>query len=280
MKYIISLTILCFVITVGSAQLKTPSASPLQTLTQEFATSKITIVYSRPAKKGRQIFGELVPYKEVWRTGANMATTIRFEEDVKINGTPLKAGHYALFSIPDKNEWTLVFNKNVQSWGINNYSKDEDVLRLPVKPIALKDPVEVFTFQVFPTAANSANVEFAWDNVKVQFTVSAEVDSKIMAQIDEAMKSDKKPYYDAAMYYFENDKDLSKAIEWIEAAVKQNPEAYWIHHAHAKMLMKAKRYQEAIPAAQRSKELAGVAGNKDYVRFNDQIIAEANKTKK
>lgn len=259
--------------------IKMPSPSPTQTISQEFALADISVTYSRPSAKGRVIFGDLVPYDKLWRTGANSSTKIKFGDDVKINGTLVPAGQYSLFTIPGKAEWEIILSKNLESWGAMGYKPDADQLRFKVKSASFPTPVETFTILLANQKPTSIDVQLLWEKTMVSFTVTSEIDSRVMASIDEAMNGDKKPYFQAASYYYENNKDLNKAMEWINEAVKEDEKAYWVEHLKAKIQYKMKDYKGAIASAESSKAKANTQGNPDYVALNDKLIAQAKKGK-
>lgn len=256
---------------------KLPSASPGQTITQEFALSTISLNYSRPAMKGRQIFGDLVPFGQIWRTGANSPTKIKFGEAVSINGKAVPAGEYALYSIPSKNEWTFILSKKLSLWGSMGYQEADDLMRFSAKPQELPFNIENFTILFGNQSANSVDVQLLWANVSVSFTVKADIDNRILSSLDAAMKGDKKPYFQAATYYYEKGLDLDKAANWADEAVKAQPDAYWVEHLKAKILLKRGDRRGAIAAAQSSMKKAESQKNPDYVALNKKLIAEANK---
>jgi len=254
-----------------------PQASTTQVLTQNFGLGKITLNYSRPNVKARKIFGALVPFGEVWRTGANSATLISFTEDVKIEEQTLPAGEYGLFTIPEKGEWTVIFNKGSKQWGSYTYSQADDVLRVKIKPAKLKEKAETFSIlftDVYPT---SAKIKLAWDNTGVTINLATEVDSKVMAGIDEAMKGDKKPYFQAAQYYFENGKDLNKALEWMNKADEGNTKAPWVKLWKGRVQLKAGDKAGAAKTAEEGLKIATEIKNPEYIRLNTALLAEAKK---
>lgn len=262
------------------SQLTIPPPSPLQVVTQQFATGKIEINYSRPAVKGRKIFGELVPYGKIWRTGANAATTIYFSDEVFINNTKIVKGKYGILTIPGKSFWEIIITKDTTVTNAADYKQENDIVRVKVKPQTLGARIENFTINIDNIKPNSCYLQLIWDKTMVQFTINADIDTKIMAQIEEAMKGEKKPYYQAANYYYENNKNLAQALEWVNEAIKANPNAYWILHLKAKIQLKSKDYDGAIATAKESHDKAEGAKNSDYMRLNDKLIAEANKQKK
>ncbi|MGX5819163.1 DUF2911 domain-containing protein [Chitinophaga lutea] len=253
--------------------IKMPAPSPTQTIKQDFALSSVEVTYSRPAAKGRTIMGDLVPYGKLWRTGANAATRIKLGEDVKMNGTPVPAGEYVLYTVPNANGWEVVINKGLKNWGIDGYKKEEDVARFQAEPRDLPFAIESFMITFDDVRPNAMNMILLWDKTMVPIEITADIDGKIMAQIDEAMKTDKKPYFAAAMYYFESGRDLNKALGWMDEALKTNPEAFWMYHQKAKMLAKAGKKAEARTTAQKSIELAKKAKNDDYVALNEKLLA-------
>ena len=261
-------------ILIAQAQaVKTPSPSTSQTVKQEFGLGSIELSYSRPNMKGRKIFGDLVPYNAVWRTGANSATTITFSDEVIIGGTKVPAGKYGLLTIPGATEWTIVISKQTDVTSPAAYKQDQDVVRLKANAVAMPFEIESFTIMFSAVKSNSTEVGIMWDKTYVPFTVSADIDTKVMAQIDAAMNKDNKPYFQSAMYYMENGKDLNKANEWLDKAIAQNPSAFWIWHQKANCLAKLGKKSEAITAANKSIELAKAAKNDDYVALNNKLLA-------
>jgi len=259
---------------VSAQQLTIPQASPTQTLSQNFGTSKIVIEYSRPGVKGRTIFGGLVPYDSVWRTGANSATKIYFGEDVELEGNKVPMGKYALYTIPGKQSWTIVLSKDTTLWGAFGYNNKSDFLRFKVKPTSI--PMEeTFLIDIANIKANSCDIELIWEKTMVSFHVTADIDSKIMAQIDAAMKGDKPPYWRAAYYYFENGHDVNKAYEWVNKAIADQPDAYYMKTEKAKMELSMGKYKEALATATQAREEAQKADDTGQMFTNDQTIASA-----
>ena len=257
--------------------LKMPQASSSQTLIQNFGLGKITLNYSRPNVKGRKIFGGLEPYGTVWRTGANSATMISFTEPVKINGKELPAGDYGLFTIPGKDEWTVIFNKGAKQWGAYEYKEAEDVLRVKVKPIKLKDKVETFTMQFANVYPTTAQLQLMWEDAAVNVDFSTEVDATVMASIDEAMKGEKKPYFAAAQYYYSNGKDLNKALEWANAAEAADGKAPWIKLWKGRIQLKMGDKAGASATAAAGLQAATEMKNQEYVRLHTELLSESKK---
>ncbi len=262
--------------TVNAQALKVPAPSPTQTLKQNFGLSEITIEYSRPSVKGRVVYGDLVPYGKIWRTGANSSTKITFGEDVMLEGKAVPAGTYALYTMPNKDSWDIMIYKDTKLGGdVAEYKMENELIRFKAKPTALANKVETFTINIADIAAKTANIELCWENTRVAFGVSVEIDAKIMKNIETALATDSRPYYSAASYYYDNDKDLKQALEWSDKAIQNNPKGYWIVHLKAKIQMKMKDYKGATASAQQSMTLAKEDKNDDYVKMNEKLMAEA-----
>lgn len=261
-----------------SQALKVPAPSPAQTIKQSFALSEITIDYSRPSAKGRVIFGDLVPFGKIWRTGANAATKITFGEDVKVEGLEVKAGTYALYTIPNKENWEILFYKDLNLGGdVADYKKENELLRFTVKPSSLTEKVETFAINITDITSSTANLELVWEKTKVSFRVSADIDSKIMKAIEANVIKDNKPYYQAARYYYDTDKDLVQAEQWADKAIAANPKAYWIVLLKAKIQLKANNKKAAAATAEQVIALAKEDKNDDYVKMGQEVIDSAKK---
>jgi tetratricopeptide (TPR) repeat protein len=272
-KVILSAFLIGLVISASAQNIKTPAASTTQTVKQEFGLSSIELSYSRPNMKGRKIFGDLVPYNAIWRTGANSATTLTFADEVTIGGKKIAAGKYGLLSIPNAGEWTIIITKQTDVTSPAAYKQEMDVVRVKATPQDLPFPLESFTIMFSDVKANSLNLMLIWDQTAVTLPITTDIDSKIMAQIDNALNKDNKPYFNSAMYYLENGKDLAKASEWFDKAVAQTPTAYWVWHQKANCLAKLGKKAEAIAAANKSIELAKIGKNDDYVALNNKLLA-------
>src|SRR5688572_10896902 len=269
----IFLALSCMVAMASSVQLKMPAPSPAQTIKQDFGLSSIELAYSRPSMKGRKIFGDLVPYGEMWRTGANAATRIKFGEDVTIGGQPVKAGEYALYTIPNENEWEIILNKGVNNGGLNGYKTEEDVTRFKIKPVKLPAPAETFTMEFAEIRPSSTELQLKWENTAVKIPITTDVDTKVMGQINDIMNKDNKPYFQSAMYYMETGKDMKQSLTWFDKAIEQNPKGFWIYHQKANALAKMGKKDEAKIVAQKSIDIARQEKNDQYVRLNEKLLA-------
>lgn len=275
LKILIVAAAVFFSFSVSAQQLRTPAPSPTQTVKQDFGISSVELIYSRPGVKGRKIFGDLVPFGKVWRTGANSATRIKFNDDVTFAGQPLKAGEYALFTVPGEKEWEVIINKGSANWG-TDYKQADDILRVKVKSDKLDDPVESFTIQFDNVKSTTMDLAIMWDKTVARVPVAVDIDKKVMGQIENLMFKDNRPYFAAAMYYMETGKDLNQAITWMDKAIEQNPNAFWVYHQKANALAKQGKKAEAKAAAQKSMELATAQKNDDYVELNRKLLVTLN----
>lgn len=257
--------------------LKMPQPSTGQTLVQDFGLGKITVNYSRPNTKGREIFGALEPYGSVWRTGANNATLLTFTEDITFEGKNVPAGEYALFTIPGKTEWTIILNKASKQWGAYEYKEAEDFLRVTVKPTLAKEKTETFTIQFVNVYPTKAQLQLSWDQTVVTVNLATEIDAKVMASIEEAMKGEKKPYFQAAMYYFQNGKDLNKALEWMNAAEAADNKAPWVKLWKGRVQLKMGDKKGAATTAEAGIKSATEMKNEEYIRLNTELLNLAKK---
>lgn len=274
MKRILFLSLALSMAAMADAQtLRTPAPSSTQLVKQDFGLSTVELSYSRPGMKGRKIFGDLVPYGKVWRTGANQATTITFGEEVMIGDKKVPAGKYGVLTIPEKDNWTIIITKQLDVTSPSAYKQDQDVVRVSAKPMMLPFSVETFTMSFDNVKSNSMELGMLWDKTMISVPVKVDVDSKVMAQIDNVVNKDNRPYFNAAMYYIDNGKDQAKAMAWLDKAIEQNPTAFWVYYQKANLLAKMGKKQDAMTNAKKSIELAKEAKNDDYVALNEKLIA-------
>lgn len=290
MKALFSLTaglaLLATVSQTAQAQISTPAASPKSTIQQRVGLTDITITYSRPSAKGRTIFGDsttkaIVPNGKRWRTGANGTTTIKFSDDVTVEGKKVAAGEYGIYTVPGKATWAIVLNKSTkQGADVDGFKSADNVAIFTVKPYKTATKVETFTINFSDLTSATTNVDMAWETTGVKFKVATDVDPKVMAQIDEKVTKNAAPSPNdlaaAAVYYYDNNKDLKQALAWMQKANEKDPK-FWNVHTEAKIRMKMKDAKGALAAATQSRTLALAAKNADYVRMNDEIIADAKK---
>jgi len=250
--------------------------SPPLVMLDTISNTPIEVSYGAPSVRGRTIYGELVPYNELWRTGANNATTLQFNDAMMLEGHEIPAGKYSLYTIPGEKDWTIILNKQF-AWG-TQYEESQDFLRFKVE--AQENPVtyETFTIELGSLTNNGGEISLKWENTVVAMDLTMDVDSKVSAQIDRFMEDPTRglagTYYQSASYYFNTGKDLEKALEWVNQSLEYNPNPYWVIRLKSQILAGLKEYKKAIDAAEESKEKAQIAGNADYVRLNEKAIKE------
>lgn len=264
--------------TTAVAQIDVPQPSPLGSISQKVGLTDLTLTYSRPSMKGRTVFGELVAFGEMWRLGANNSTKLKTSTNITINGTEVPAGEYALYAIPNPESWTFIIHKNTSHWGLGDkYDPAEDLARIEIPVDHMPEMVETMTFTISDISTEDCNIVFTWENTKVVLKVHTDTDEAVMAEIDKKMKGvSSATYYQAARYYLDNDKDMNKALEWINLSLVEN-DKFWVHRQKALILAKLARYEEAVASAEKSKAMALEAKNNDYVRMNDKSIEEWTK---
>ena len=274
------LLILSIFITFSSvAQINTPAASPAATVSQALGLTKITINYSRPSVKGRKIFGDLVPYGKIWRTGANTITSIKFDDDVLVNGAPMKAGSYGLYTIPGIGEWTIVINRDDKQWGAYGYDDKKDVIRFTVQPMKPEIFQEQMSIEFEEFTPTSTYIAIKWESSEARFKVEQNVDDKIMAEIAEkTAKPDvsSNTLFAAADYYFQKGINLKQAAEWATKVLEKN-KAYWSYQLLARISAKQGNCEMAMPNAEKSMELAKKAGDDAYIKLNEKVFAQCGK---
>ena len=256
-------------------QLQMPQASPSARLTQKVGLTDVVVDYSRPSTKGRKIFGELVPFGEVWRTGANGATIISFSTEVIVGGKKVPAGAYALYSIPGKSSWTMILSKNTKLWGAIGYNPQEDLIRFEATPSKTSRTYDSFEISFNNLTDSNADLSLKWEQTRVDFTIQTEVDPIVMAdikkQVIDTQSTNPALLYQAASYYFNSNKDLNQAYTWIQQSTDNDPK-YWTMHLRAKIELALGKKTEALVSATKSKTMAQEAKNMDYVGLNDRLI--------
>lgn len=241
------------------AQLNLPRPSPKASVMQVVGTTEVTVTYSRPAVKGRVIWGDLVPYDKVWRAGANESTTFQVSSDVEVEGRKLRAGLYSLHMIPGRSEWTVIFNKNAKLWGSYDYKAEDDVLRVKVKPLSA-EMHERLTYILTPVSSEAATVTMGWEKLKVSFTVKTDANEKALAAIREAVEKvkpdDWRTPYDAAVWAWDNKYALPDAAGWAEMSVRVQ-ENFW--NLRMKALITAELGKTADAKSAGEKAIASVS---------------------
>ena len=277
MKKIILLALLSLlVIPFTNAQIRTPEASPAQKLTQIVGVTEVTVEYARPSVKGRVVFGDLVPYNQLWRTGANWNTKISFDEPVTVGDVKLAPGSYALYTIPNSYEWEIIFYKDTTNWGLPE-EWEEDLVAVRVKAEVRTLPInfESFTISFDRVTHSSVNLQIIWEKTYVSVPLHFDTDEIVTASIMETLKNPTATdYYAAALYYLEADKDMEQAKDWINLAINMmgKDAEYFVYRQQALIYAKLGNRKEAIRAAEKSLKLAEEADNKDYVRLNKRSL--------
>ncbi|WP_459209166.1 DUF2911 domain-containing protein [Aquimarina rhabdastrellae] len=274
-KIILFLSLAAFTFT-SKAQVKTPQPSPTSKIEQVVGLTDVTVEYSRPSAKGRKIYGDLVPFGKLWRTGANANTKITFSDDVKVGGQDLKAGTYAVFTTPNAGKWEVIFYTDSSNWGTpQKFDQSKVAAQITTSSSALPMPIETFTIMFNDFTSDSANIYFLWE--KTIAAVKLEVPSKkqAFASIEKVLAGPTAgDYYQAAVFHKDNG-DVNKAKEYIEKAISLRKQpAFWYHRQQSLIYAKAGDKKGAIKAAKTSLELAEKAGNADYVKLNKDSLKE------
>src|SRR5690606_9118470 len=281
MKKSLTFIALIFFTIFSSAQVEIPQASPSADLEFEVGLTDIEIEYSRPNKRDRVIFGDRVPYGKIWRTGANKNTTISFSDDVIIDGQTLKAGKYAIFTKPEKENWEIYFYSETENWGVPEKWDDKKVVaKTTAKANKIPLEVETLSISIDDLTHDSAKLNFLWDNIYVETKIEVPTDKKVMASIAETMKGNPTPqdYLAAANYYYTTGKDIQQAKKWIDEGMKDNTEPrFWQLRQQSLIYAKAGDIKGAISLAQKSLDAAKQAGNEDYIKMNQDSIKEWSK---
>ena len=279
-KQVLSLLLSSFIMLSGAIAQELPMPSPSASVKQRVGLTDFEITFSRPGVKDRKVFGELVPFNEMWRTGANKATAITISDDVEVAGSSLKAGTYAIFTIPGESEWEVIFNNNTEQWGTYNHKDEEDVLKLKVASESA-DFTESMNIYFDDLRDETANIVLQWEKTRIKIPVKVEVGAKAEANIAAAIKeaeSSKSTYRNAARYYLSNNKDAAKALAWAQKSVDMGKE-YWNMTTLASAQAANGNVKGAIKTAEEAKVLATEAKSDFYIKENEKNIA-AWKTKK
>jgi hypothetical protein len=273
MKTLLSCFVICLSVLTLKAQI--PNFSSTQHIDQEFGLGTISLTYGRPDVKGRKIFNGTEPYGVVWRTGANAATIIKFTDEVSIEGHPIKPGEYSLFTIPGATEWTVIINKVAKQWGAYSYDQKQDVLRFKVRPYRLPITLETLTMQFTDVHIDEGILQILWERTGIALHLKADVNNRVIANIDRMMKGKDKPYYLAAVWYYNHNLDMTKALAWMTEQEKAQPDAYNVKYWKARILLKMGDKKEAINAAKVGLYIAERDENAEYIRMNKEVLRDA-----
>ena len=262
------------------AQIQTPQPSPSSKVHQSIGLSEVSVDYSRPAMRGRTIFGDLVPFGKLWRTGANMRTKFTTDSDLKIDGKELKKGTYAIFSIPNKEAWELIFYTEYQGGGAPAELDESKVaLKLSAKTYTTEHAAENFTIGFGDLADGvSGNMYIMWGKTMVMAKIETPTDEMAVKSIEKAMAGPTaNDYFSAASYYRSSGKDLNKALGWASKAVEMNPDAFWMSRQKSLIQADLGDKKGAMETAKMSLAASQKAGNADYTKMNQESIAEWSK---
>ena len=274
MKTLLFACLAAMLLVTADAQVKLPSPSPTQLIKQEFGLGYITVTYSRPAAKGHKVFGDLVPYGKLWPTAPLANTQLNFSEPVEINGRRIDSGSYVLYIIPGLESWEIIINKGIKNKSPEAYKESEDVLRFKIYSTKTRLKTESFTIQFADVKAESCELQLLWEKKAITIPVRAIIIDKLRAQLDAAMQTEERPYWQAAQFYYEFDKNLNKALENANKATQANPKAYWIFLYKAKIQHEMGDITGAMQSSQISADLSKDAKNEDYVKMNKQLQKE------
>lgn len=262
------------------AQLQMPQPSPSAMLKQTVGLTDITIDYSSPAMRDREIFGGLVPYGEMWRTGANKATAITFSEDVTIEGKKVEAGSYAVFTIPTQDKWTIILNKNTEQWGAGKYDEKEDAIRLTAKPSKAPMTFQRMTFMILALENHTAEISLLWADTKVSFMVDANPVKQVVSNIESTLKQADNLWYtyaQSAEYYIDNNQNKEEALEWINKSISLN-DHYYNNWVKARVLASRNNTggvssdaSAAVKMAKKAMEMGEKENTNFYKRLKPQI---------
>ncbi|HTG65891.1 MAG TPA: DUF2911 domain-containing protein [Flavobacterium sp.] len=262
------------------AQVKIPEMSPRAVVKQVVGLTDVEIVYSRPSARGRAVYGNLVPFGKLWRTGANDNSIISFSDDVVINGKTLKKGKYALYTIPNIQNWEILFYTATDNWGTpKDFDEAKVALKTTVNEEALTKPVETFTIAVNNLETNSATLDISWENSSVSLKFEVPTKKIAIASIEKTLAGPTpEEYYTAAQYYYQSGSDINKGREYIDKAVELSKNVPF-YYLRLKSLIQAKQGDKkgAIETAKWSISASEAAGNKEYVEMNKASIEEWSK---
>lgn len=262
-----------------SAQVTAPQPSPSAKTDQIIGLTSVKIDYSRPAMRGRAIFGDLVPFGKLWRTGANANTIISFSDDVKIDGKDLKKGSYAIYSVPNEKSWDLIFYSDTKNWGLPaKWDESKEALRTTVATTDIPWKMESFTILIDDLSNDGASLNIMWENTMVSSKIWVPTTEKTIASIKKTMAGPSaNDYFSAAQFYHQEGTDLNSALEYAKKAVQLRPEAYWMWRGLSLIQADLNMKKEAIKSAETSLEGAEKAGNQDYIKMNKESIAQWSK---
>ena len=275
-KLVLSILALAISLT-GYSQIETPQPSPSGKLEQKVGLTDVTLEYSRPSMRGRTIFGDLVPYGKIWRTGANANTKITFSDDVTIGENTLKAGSYAIYTIPNAESWDVIFYSDTDNWGTpQNWDDNKVAAKINAPVFVLPMNIETFTMSLDNLSSGSATLGMFWENAYVGVPINVPTDAKVTSAITKVMNGPSaNDYFAAAVYYSQEGKDIAQAQKWMDKAMSMTEKpAFWQLRQQSLIYAKAGNKKAAIETAKKSLAGAEAAGNQDYVKMNNDSLKE------
>ena len=276
-------TLLLFTVNLSFSQINTPRVSPASEVEQMVGLTEIEIEYSRPSMRGREVFGNLVPFGKVWRTGADNSTKISFDTDVIISGKTIQSGTYSIFSIPNKESWEIILYSDVELWGVpRDWSENKIVFSsmFDVKKLKKSNTVETFTISFNDLTNNDVNMSISWENTSVDIKIEVPTRSMVESDINKVLSDNPKSsdYYAAAVFYRQENTNLDKALEWMNKAIEMNESPrFWQYRQQSLIMAANDKFADAVDAAKKSLNLAIEADNQDYIKMNRESIAEWSK---
>ena len=276
-------TLLLFTVNLSFSQINTPRVSPASEVKQMVGLTEIEIEYSRPSMRGREVFGNLVPFGKVWRTGADNSTKISFDTDVIISGKTIQSGTYSIFSIPNRESWEIILYSDVELWGVpRDWSENKIVFSsmFDVKKLKKSNTVETFTISFNDLTNNDVNMSISWENTSVDIKIEVPTRSMVESDINKVLSDNPKSsdYYAAAVFYRQENINLDKALEWMNKAIEMNESPrFWQYRQQSLIMAANDKFADAVDAAKKSLNLAIEADNQDYIKMNRESIAEWSK---
>ena len=276
-------TLLLFTVNLSFSQINTPRVSPASKVEQMVGLTEIEIEYSRPSVRGREVFGNLVPFGKVWRTGADNSTKISFDTDVIISGKTIQSGTYSIFSIPNKESWEIIFYSDVELWGVPRDWSENKIMfssMFDVKKLKKSNTVETFTISFNDLTNNDVNMSISWENTLVDIKIEVPTRSMVESDINKVLSDNPKSsdYYAAAVFYRQENTNLDKALEWMNKAIEMNESPrFWQYRQQSLIMAANDKFADAVDAAKKSLNLAIEADNQDYIKMNRESIAEWSK---
>ena len=276
-------TLLLLTVNLSFSQINTPRVSPASEVEQMVGLTEIEIEYSRPSMRGREVFGNLVPFGKVWRTGADNSTKISFDTDVIISGKTIQSGTYSIFSIPNKESWEIILYSDVELWGVpRDWSENKIVFSsmFDVKKLKKSNTVETFTISFNDLTNNDVNMSISWENTSVDIKIEVPTRSMVESDINKVLSDNPKSsdYYAAAVFYRQENINLDKALEWMNKAIEMNESPrFWQYRQQSLIMAANDKFADAVDAAKKSLNLAIEADNQDYIKMNRESIAEWSK---